>query len=74
MGLNDLHPKKDDPEKNELDERDLQITRRIKEMPTWSPPEGSSLRLWNRFSPKDPPGGAQHICGHKLPKRSILPP
>ncbi len=52
MGLKDLHPQKDDPEKNELDERELQITRWIKEMPDLEPPSRLFSSVMEALQPK----------------------
>lgn len=52
MGLNDLHPQKDDPEKNELDERDLQITCWIKEISDLEPPPTLLSSVMEALQPK----------------------
>jgi hypothetical protein len=52
MGLNDLHPEQNDPKKNDLDERDLQITRWIKEMPNLEPPSRLLSSVMEALQPK----------------------
>jgi len=74
MGLNDLHPKKDDPEKNELDERDLQITRWIKEMPDLEPPQRLLSSVMESLQPKRSPWWHQIYLWAQTPKTIRLTP
>ena len=74
MGLNDLHPKKDDPEKNELDERDLQITRWIKEMPDLEPPSRLLSSVMEALQPKGSPWWRRMYLWAQTPKTIRLTP
>ncbi len=52
MKPTDLHPQNDDPVMNELDERDLQITRWIQEMPDLEPPTRLLFSVMESLQPK----------------------
>jgi hypothetical protein len=74
MGLNDLHPQKNDPEKNELDERDLQITRWIKEMPDLEPPSRLLSSVMEAVQPKRSPWWRRMYLWAQTPKTVHLTP
>ena len=74
MGLNDLHPQKNDPEKNELDERDLQITRWIKEMPDLEPPSRLLSSVMEALQPKGSSWWRRAYLWAQTPKTIRLTP
>jgi hypothetical protein len=74
MGLNDLHPQKNDSENNALDERDLQITRWIKEMPDLEPPPGLLSSVMEALHPKRPPWWHRMYLWAQTPKTIRLTP
>lgn len=74
MGLNDLHPQKNDPKKNELDERDLQITRWIKEMPDLEPPSRLLSSVMEALQPKRSPWWRRMYLWAQTPKTVHLTP
>jgi hypothetical protein len=74
MEVNNLHPQKNDPEKNELDERDLQITRWIKEMPDLEPPSRLLSSVMETLQPKRSPWWRQMYLWAQTPKTIRLTP
>jgi len=74
MGQNHLHPQKNDPEKNELDERDLQITHWIKEMPDLEPPSKLLSSVMEALQPKKSPWWHRIYLWSQTPKTVRLTP
>jgi hypothetical protein len=68
MRPNDLQQRRDDPEENELDEKDLQITRWIKEMPDLEPPSRLLSSVMEALQPKRSPWWRRMYLWTQTPK------